>query len=172
MLWNQRLHLVAPSTPAEFATRHVLESLLALPHIGPGSLVIDLGSGGGLPIIPCLIARPDIQARLFEASPKKAVFLREALDQTGARQRAVVLDVRFEHRSTPQGNVVTCRAIERFAQMLPTIYDWSPPASRLLFFGSRAVQQWLESTTLEYHTFHIPESTQRYLFVLEKPAPI
>ncbi|MCA1850737.1 MAG: class I SAM-dependent methyltransferase, partial [Acidobacteria bacterium] len=29
--WNARLHLVGPSSPAEFATRHVLESLLALP---------------------------------------------------------------------------------------------------------------------------------------------
>ena len=28
--WNERLHLVAPCSPDEFATRHVLESLLLL----------------------------------------------------------------------------------------------------------------------------------------------
>src|SRR6185295_11783323 len=60
--WNDRLHLVAPCTPEEFAIRHVLESLMLLPHLSPNSRVADIGSGGGLPIIPCLIARPDLKA--------------------------------------------------------------------------------------------------------------
>src|SRR5438270_13175952 len=79
--WNARLHLVAPCTPAEFATRHVLESLVALRFIPTGARFIDVGSGGGLPAIPCLIARDDLRATLFEAATKKAVFLREALSQ-------------------------------------------------------------------------------------------
>src|SRR5438128_9803243 len=62
LAWNGRLHLVAPCTPEEFATRHVLESLLALQYITAGTRVIDVGSGGGLPVIPCLIARPDLSA--------------------------------------------------------------------------------------------------------------
>ena len=31
--WNDRLHLVAPCSPEEFATRHVLESLMLLKHL-------------------------------------------------------------------------------------------------------------------------------------------
>src|SRR5262249_39639796 len=53
--WNGRLHLVAPCSPEEFATRHVLESLLLLKHLPPHATIADLGSGAGLPIIPCLI---------------------------------------------------------------------------------------------------------------------
>ena len=45
----------------------------------------DIGSGGGLPIIPCLIARPDLEATLIESSQKKVVFLREALNRLGLR---------------------------------------------------------------------------------------
>src|SRR5215212_11230859 len=74
--WNARLHLVAPCAPAEFATRHVLESLLALPHISKGASFVDVGSGAGLPAIPCLVVREDLSATLVESSEKKAVYLR------------------------------------------------------------------------------------------------
>src|SRR5829696_9742637 len=77
--WNDRLHLVAPCAPEEFAVRHVLESLLLLTHLPLKATVADIGSGGGLPIIPCLIARPDLEVWLIESSHRKAVFLREAL---------------------------------------------------------------------------------------------
>src|SRR5690348_5185895 len=76
--WNERLHLVAPCTPEEFGTRHVLESLLLLKHLPHGAKIADIGSGGGLPIIPCLSVREDLDATLIEASQKNAVFLRAA----------------------------------------------------------------------------------------------
>src|SRR5678815_2659467 len=92
--WNDRLHLVAPCTPEEFATRHVLESLLLLKHLPQHATIADVGSGAGLPIIPCLIARADLEATLIESSRKKAVFLREALNAVG--RRASIVARRFE----------------------------------------------------------------------------
>src|SRR4051794_3249523 len=71
--WNTRLHLVAPCTPREFATRHVLESLSAINYLPAGATFIDVGSGAGLPSIPCLVARDDLSAVLVEASSKKSV---------------------------------------------------------------------------------------------------
>src|SRR4051812_26775644 len=56
--WNPRLHLVAPCAPAEFATRHVLESLAALRFLPAGATFVDVGAGAGLPALPCLLARP------------------------------------------------------------------------------------------------------------------
>src|SRR5256885_16291617 len=79
--WNERLHLVAPCSPEEFAVRHVLESLLLLKYLPQNAKIADVGSGGGLPIIPCLIARADLEVTLIESSQKKSVFLREALSQ-------------------------------------------------------------------------------------------
>src|SRR3954463_7441964 len=65
--WNE-LHLVAPCTPQEFAVRHVLESLTLLKHFSLNASVVDIGSGGGLPIIPCLLVRTDLRATLIESS--------------------------------------------------------------------------------------------------------
>src|SRR5918992_4686051 len=66
--WNPRLHLVAPCSPEEFATRHVLESLMLLKHLPSDATIADIGSGAGLPIIPCVIARPDLKATIIESS--------------------------------------------------------------------------------------------------------
>src|ERR1041384_4345038 len=99
--WTAGLRLVAPCAPAEFATRHVLESLVALPHLSKGAAFVDVGSGAGLPAIPCLVARADLSATLVESSQKKAVFLRETLRELGLSERARVNAERFE-KVTPQ----------------------------------------------------------------------
>src|SRR5215510_13790978 len=109
--WNARLHLVAPCSPEEFATRHVLESLMLLQHLPQNAKIADIGSGAGLPIIPCLIARPDLQATLIESSPKKSVFLREASNQLGLK--STVIAKPFEEVQPPDVSFVTCRALDQ-----------------------------------------------------------
>src|SRR6185369_685856 len=58
-LWNSRVHLVAPCSAEEFATRHILESLVLLKHLPLAANIAEVGAGGGLPIVPCLIVRSD-----------------------------------------------------------------------------------------------------------------
>ena len=164
--WNPRLHLVAPCSPREFARRHVLESLLLLPHLPQNARVADVGSGAGLPIIPCLIARPDVKATLIESSKKKAVFLREALNHTGTT--ATVLASRFEETGTAQVEFVTCRALERFAQMLPGLIEWAPRESTLLLLGGTGLRERIEESQLACREIRIPNSDGRFLFVATK----
>ena len=165
--WNPRLHLVAPCSPQEFATRHVLESLVALPFLSEGASVADVGSGSGLPIIPCLIMLRALRATLIEASSKKAIFLREALRTVGAGERAKVIAKRFEETPGMIVNFVTCRAIERFTEKFQELAAWSTPASTLLFFGGPTLQEEIEKAELDYQSVLIPESERRYLFVIK-----
>ena len=130
--WNPRLHLVAPCPPAEFAARHVLESLTALPFIPAGATLLDVGSGAGLPAVPCLVLRKDVKAVLVEASQKKSVFLREALSRLGLSGRARVVADRFEKVEPPPADCLTCRAIERFTEILPALLSWSSRVPTLL----------------------------------------
>jgi 16S rRNA (guanine527-N7)-methyltransferase len=166
--WNARLHLVAPCSPEEFATRHVLESMLALRFLTLGARVADVGSGAGLPIIPCLIAREDLHATLIEANAKKGVFLREALRTAGLTERARVVTERFEKTHAPAADFITCRALERLTEMFPTLLEWSTDASTLLFFAGPTLRQQIERAALDYHSVHIPASEQRFLFVIKK----
>jgi len=162
--WNDRLHLVAPCSPEEFATRHVLESLLLLKHLPDGAKIADIGSGAGLPIIPCLIARPDLQATLIESSQKKSVFLREAVNQLG--RPSVIIPKPFEDVPPPAVSFVTCRALDQFMNKVSTLISWAPERSTLLLYGGESLREQLQKTTVKFEEFLIPRSEQRFLFVL------
>ena len=168
MRWNPRLHLVAPCAPAEFATRHVLESLLALRFLSEGARVVDVGSGAGLPAIPCLVVRGDLKAVLVEASQKKSVFLHEALTRLALSDRALVVAERFEKVEPPAADYLTCRAIERFTLILPALVRWGSRARALMLFGGEALREKLELDGLSFETVHLPESERRFLFLVRR----
>ena len=165
-VWNSRTHLVAPCSPEEFATRHVLESLVLLKHLPLNANVAEVGAGGGLPIIPCLIVRSDVRAVLIEAAQKKAVFLREALNQTGTSARASVINQRFERVATPPVDFITCRALERFEEMLIHLLEWAPKTATLLLFGGKRLGTKLASLGFNSSEELMPNSTGRFLYVV------
>jgi 16S rRNA (guanine527-N7)-methyltransferase len=167
--WNSRVHLVAPCSPKEFATRHVLESLLLLKHLPKGASVAEVGAGGGLPIIPCLIVRPDLEAVLIEASQRKAVFLREALTKTATSKQASVIADRFENVAVPAVGFVTCRALERFEEMLPLLLEWAPARATLLLSGGQRLERRIEDLGFTSTAELMPHSKARFLFVVKKP---
>ncbi len=166
--WNERLHLVAPCEPEEFATRHILESLLLLRFLPTDATVADIGSGAGLPIIPCLIARDDLSAMLIESSQKKSVFLREALNQLDRSDKGQVVAKTFE--DTPAANVryVTCRALDQFMNKVAKLVDWAPAQSTLLLFGGEVLRQKLDSVGAQYTEFLIPFSEKRFIYEVTK----
>lgn len=166
--WNLRLHLVSFSSPEEFATRHVLESLVLLRYLPQGARIADVGSGGGLPIIPCLIARTDLQAVLVESSNKKAIFLREALKEIEVKERAQVIADRFEHIPPPEVDFVSCRALERFEAMVPQIIKWTRPNGTLLLFGGEGLGSMIEDLDLPNERILLPKSARRFLFIVKK----
>ena len=165
MKWNERLHLVAPCSPAEFATRHVLESLTLLKHLPVGATIIDVGSGAGLPVIPCLLVREDLRATLIESSNRKAVFLRETLRPVTPPDRAQVIAARFEEVETPQADFVACRALDRFSEILPALVDWAPRNSTLLLFAGESIRNQIQTILGSITVEHIPHSERRFLLI-------
>jgi 16S rRNA (guanine527-N7)-methyltransferase len=172
--WNPRLHLVAPTTDANFARRHILESLFASRLIEPNSHIVDVGSGGGLPIVPLLITRPDVRATLIEANTKKAVFLREGLIEAGCAGRAEIIINRFEDQSAPpRADTLTCRALDRFAHFLPQLLAWSTNIKLLLLFGGGELRALIRDESFDITAHRIPQSERRFIFaVRRRNAPL
>ena len=74
--------IVGASDSAHLRTRHILDSLRAIPHIAPRTeRIVDLGSGAGLPGIPVAVARPDLEVTLSEPRQTRAAFLELAIEK-------------------------------------------------------------------------------------------
>lgn len=161
---NPLLHLVAPCSPTEFATRHVLESLTLLKFLPPRTSFADIGPGAGLPSIPCLIARDDLRATLIESKAKKTAFLHSAAERLGLSRRVTNTNRQFEEAIEGQFSVITCRALDKFTEKLPRLVKWAGRRG-LLLFGGPTLRTELERLKIKFDAKLMPLSERRYLFV-------
>ncbi len=161
---NEILHLVAPCSPEEFAIRHILESLTILEFLPEKAQFADVGTGAGLPSIPCLIARKDLRGVLIESKLKKAHFLQMALAKCKIETRADIFNRQFEEIEKPDVSYVLCRALDKFTQKLPKLLRWSKDCS-LLFFGGTMLREELKKFGVRFNEKLMPMSEQRFLFV-------
>lgn len=164
---NDLLHLVAPSTAEEFAARHILESLTLLEFLPKNASLSDVGTGAGLPSLPCLLTREDLRGFLIESKIKKADFLKEALTKLNLTARAQIINRQFEEIEKPRAGFVTCRALDKFIQKLPKILKWSKGSS-LLFFGGNSLRDELKKNNVRFREKLMPLSEQRFLFYTDK----
>lgn len=193
--WNARINLTAIRTPEEIVTRHFGESLFAARHLfggraalqgrvtsiensgvsandqrlttNDGVTLADVGSGAGFPGIPIKLWAPQISLTLIESNHKKAAFLREiarAITLTDINIQAV----RAESLAGQTFNVVTLRAVERFAKTLPAAAALLAPQGRLalLIGASQSPQATKTLPSLTWsNPIPIPLSTTRTLLI-------
>lgn len=164
---NPLLHLVAPCSAEEFAIRHILESLTLLNYLPKNTKFADVGTGAGLPSVPCLIVREDLFGTLIESKLKKAKFLEEALKECRLTKRTRIVSRQFEEVERPDVSHVTCRALDKFAEKLSRLLKWSKNASLLLFAGN-SLRDELKKNNLKFKEKLMPLSEQRYLFIVNK----
>ncbi|MGA7799592.1 MAG: 16S rRNA (guanine(527)-N(7))-methyltransferase RsmG [Gammaproteobacteria bacterium] len=88
--WNRVYNLTSVRKPPDMITRHILDSLAALPYVR-GPQVLDIGTGAGLPGIPLAVARPEWDLVLLDSSGKKLRFVRQVVTELG------LPNVRVEH---------------------------------------------------------------------------
>lgn len=163
---NPLLHLVAPCSPEEFATRHMLESLTLLEYLPENARFVDVGAGGGLPSIPCMIVRDDLMAVLIESKEKKTRFLEKVVLKLELRARVEIVNRQFEEADSGNFSYVTCRALDKFGAKLPRLLKWSKKRV-LLLFGGIGLRDALVKEGLKFEQKLMPLSERRYLFVVE-----
>lgn len=69
--------LLGPREAERVWTRHVLNCAALASLVPVGATVADVGSGAGLPGVPLLLARPDLQLTLIEPLQRRVGFLHE-----------------------------------------------------------------------------------------------
>lgn len=101
--WNRVHNLTAVRDARDMIGRHVLDSLALLPFVGEPTRdevevagvdaiparssatvdLLDVGSGGGLPVLPLAIALPQLRCLSVESNNKKVRFQRQAVLELG-----------------------------------------------------------------------------------------
>jgi 16S rRNA (guanine527-N7)-methyltransferase len=140
------------------------------PYPSTAPRVLDIGSGAGFPAIPLKLWAPRIHLTLIESNHKKAVFLREvarALTLTNINvitDRAQVLAARPDF---PRTEVVTLRAVEHFAAILPqAVTLLAPGATLALLIGAAQIPYLMTLTALKWHPpIPVPQSLTRVLSI-------
>ena len=126
LAWQKHTNLIARSTMPVIWTRHIADSLQLLDLAPQAKVWTDLGSGAGFPglVIACALAgTPEAKVHVVESIGKKAAFLREAVQVTGAP--AVVHAMRIEDfvdKAPESIDVVTARALAPLPKLLPLAY--------------------------------------------------
>ena len=150
--WNLAINLTRVSDPLERATRHLLDSLVAAPHIERlfpnGGKIADLGSGGGFPGVP-LAARllshhSNLSMTLIESIGKKARFLEAVTAVSGLAPRLRVAHARAEDLAQGGGvrfDVITARAVAPLGELIRLAAPLLTPTGSLLAW-KRASDEW------------------------------
>lgn len=93
MEWNRGVsNLISRNDEARFVERHLVESLGPVDRLRAAGLehFVDLGSGGGLPAIPLILAGVGSRWTLVESRRNKTLFLRRVVQDLGLRGVDVV----------------------------------------------------------------------------------
>ena len=137
--------LLGPREAPRRWERHLLNCAGLSPLIEDGSVVLDLGSGAGLPGLVLALMRPDIQVVLVEPLLRRATFLSEAVEALGLRTVVVRRARAEELHGTVEVDVVTARAVAPLERLGGWAMPLLRPGGRLLALKGEQAQAELDA---------------------------
>lgn len=119
--WNEKINVISRKDIANIEINHLLHSLGLVKFVKftPGTRVMDLGTGGGLPAIPLAVYYPEVTFHLVDRIGKK---LRVAQD---IAQRIGLTNVTFQHGDVKEVkgkfDFVVSRAVMELGELVPLV---------------------------------------------------
>jgi len=146
---SDELGLLGPRELDKIWSRHILNSAVVAELVKPGELVVDVGSGAGLPGIPMAIAAPETDFVLIEPMDRRASWLQEVVDELDL-QNVEVVRARAEEVEGGQFEVVTARAVAALDKLLRLCVPLLKPGGRVIALkGTKAPEEILEAKKLQ-----------------------
>lgn len=134
--------LIGPREVPRLWERHVLNCAVIHPAIPHGTMVIDVGSGAGLPGLALAIARPDLELHCVEPMLRRTDWLSMAVTDLGLTNVSVHRGRAEQLWGTLRAPVVTARAVARLGELatwcLPLLL---PGGSLLAIRGARVAEE-------------------------------
>lgn len=117
--------LIGPREVSRLWERHLLNSAAAVPFLPTSGLIVDLGSGAGLPGVVVAAMVPDAHVVLLEPMERRTDWLSEVVGALGLTN-VEVRRARAQEALDLQADAVTTRAVAA----LDKLYGWAMPLIR------------------------------------------
>jgi len=125
--WSGRVRLISKGDRDFIWERHITDSLSIVSTLPQVGLVMDFGSGAGLPGIPMGIMRPDIEIHLLEPTRMKALFLSQMIKELDLKHMKVLRSRSEDLLKVGQGlgqyDCISARAVAA----LPLLWEMTHP---------------------------------------------
>jgi len=173
--WNRSHNLTAVRKAEDMVAQHLLDSLALLPHL-PEGLLLDVGSGAGLPGIPIAIVRPTQEIVLIEPNAKKTAFLRHLCRRLGLRHVEVFAGPVESYRPRRRPAAIVSRATASLARLDAMTRHLQGGNTRVLALKGPAwlaeLRQWPRADDLAPETIPlaVPGLPPRFLVYWPKSA--
>ncbi len=143
---NKGLNLTRITEPEEFWGKNILDTLLIaqeIPELKTSCLekyvtVVDIGCGGGIPLIPLAIAYPYCEFHGFESRRKKAFYLLEQIEDLGLKNCNVMpfraIEASRMEEYCKQADYVTARAVARIEKLAPETIKFLAQKGKMVFY--------------------------------------
>ncbi|MDG2409892.1 MAG: 16S rRNA (guanine(527)-N(7))-methyltransferase RsmG [Pirellulales bacterium] len=143
--WNKKINLTRHLTIEKFIDRDLQDSLMLERFLEPGTRVLDVGTGGGVPGMILSILRPDLSLSLSESVEKRAKVVQTIAEAVGADVR--VIHGRAENVLAEESfDTLTIRAVAKLHKILTWFSPhWQSIGQILMVKGPAWVEERLES---------------------------
>ena len=154
--WNKVYNLSAIRDPLESIKKHFLDSLSILSFIKPG-LLLDVGSGAGLPGIVIAIMMPKTSVFVIDSVGKKCRFMQTVKTELSLTNLTVVnsrVELFNYHQSFPQ---VTSRAFSDVATTIEKVKHLIAADGRYLMMkGDNINEEKMQKMKSKVHILKVP----------------
>jgi len=154
--WNKVYNLSAIRDPLESIKKHFLDSLSILSFIKPG-LLLDVGSGAGLPGIIIAIMMPKTSVFVIDSVGKKCRFMQTVKTELSLTNLTVVnsrVELFNYHQSFPQ---VTSRAFSDVATTIEKVKHLIAADGRYLMMkGDNINEEKMQKMKSKVHILKVP----------------